>query len=117
MAGYYCPATIKEEKMSNVLAAPEVAVNTKIAEPHMFKVVYLDDSVTTVDFVCLTLIEYFQYSEELAEKITLDIHEKGSATVAVLPFELAEQKAVEVTIAARSNRFPLQVRIEPDIAD
>jgi len=31
-----------------------------------------------------------------------------------LPFEMAEQKGVEVTVLARSHGFPLQVKIEPD---
>jgi ATP-dependent Clp protease adapter protein ClpS len=33
----------------------------------------------------------------------------------VLPYELAEQKGIEVTLLARSHGFPLQVRIEPDL--
>jgi len=28
---------------------------------------------------------------------------------------MAEQKGVEVTVCARSNGFPLQVKLEPDI--
>jgi ATP-dependent Clp protease adapter protein ClpS len=34
--------------------------------------------------------------------------------VAVLPYELAEQKGIEVTMLARNNGFPLQVKIEQD---
>jgi ATP-dependent Clp protease adaptor protein ClpS len=67
-----------------------------------------------MDFVIGSLIEFFDYTEETAEAITLDIHNIGSATVAVLPYELAEQKGVEVTLSARANNFPLQVRLEAD---
>jgi ATP-dependent Clp protease adapter protein ClpS len=35
--------------------------------------------------------------------------------VAVLPFEIAEQKGVEITLAARANGFPLQIRLEPEV--
>jgi ATP-dependent Clp protease adaptor protein ClpS len=45
----------------------------------------------------------------------MEVHENGSAVVAVLPYELAEQKGIEVTVAARKNGFPLQVKIEPDV--
>jgi len=31
-----------------------------------------------------------------------------------LPYEIAEQKGVEVTIYARSQDFPLQVKLEPE---
>jgi len=37
--------------------------------------------------------------------------------VAVLPFEIAEQKGVEVTVSARSQNYPLQVKLEPETSD
>jgi ATP-dependent Clp protease adapter protein ClpS len=46
--------------------------------------------------------------------ITQDIHSAGSAVVAVLPYEVAEQKGIEVTVHARTNNYPLQVKLEPD---
>jgi ATP-dependent Clp protease adapter protein ClpS len=46
--------------------------------------------------------------------ITEDIHEAGSAVVAVLPYEIAEQKGIEVTMFARSQSYPLQIKLEPD---
>lgn len=85
-----------------------------LKEPPLFKVIYLNDNQTTMDFVIETLMGFFGYNLDTALTITNDIHEKGSAVVAVLPFEVAEQKGIEVTLAARDNNFPLQVRIEPD---
>jgi ATP-dependent Clp protease adapter protein ClpS len=35
--------------------------------------------------------------------------------VAVLPYEIAEQKGIEVTLDARNNDFPLQIKLEPDV--
>ena len=46
----------------------------------------------------------------------MDIHESGSAVVAVLPYEIAEQKGIEITISARSAGYPLQLKLEPDAA-
>lgn len=86
----------------------------KLQEPPMYKVIYINDDKTTMEFVVETLIEFFNYQLETAEKITIDIHDKGSAVVAVLPFELAEQKGVDITIRARSLGFPLQIKLEPD---
>ena len=80
----------------------------------MFKVVYLNDNTTSMEFVIESLIEHFEYTAETAEQITIDIHESGSACVAVLPYELAEQKGVEVTISARSQNYPLQIKLEPE---
>lgn len=87
-----------------------------VKEPPMFKVVYLNDNQTSMEFVIESLIEYFDYTVETAEKITVDIHESGSACVAVLPYELAEQKGIEVTLSARSQNYPLQIKLEPETA-
>ena len=80
----------------------------------MFKVIYLNDNQTSMEFVVASLVEFFDYSEETAASITLDIHNLGAATVAVLPYEIAEQKGVEVTMSARANNYPLQLRLEAD---
>ena len=85
-----------------------------VKEPPMFRVVYLNDNTTSMEFVVESLIEYFEYTHETAEQITIDIHEEGSACVAVLPYEIAEQKGVEVTVSARSQNCPLQIKLEPE---
>jgi ATP-dependent Clp protease adaptor protein ClpS len=85
-----------------------------LAEPPFYKVIYLNDDTTTMEFVVSTLIKYFNYSPDTALNITTDIHEHGSAVVAVLPYEIAEQKGVEVILEARASGYPLQVKIEPE---
>lgn len=87
-----------------------------LQEPPMFKIIYLNDNQTTMEFVMDTLISFFNYTAETAVKITEDIHNEGSAVVAVLPYEVAEQKGIEVTVHARSNNFPLQIKLEPEAA-
>ena len=85
-----------------------------IKEPPLYRVVYLNDNQTTYEFVIESLIEYFDYTVETAEQITIDIHDAGSACVAVLPYEIAEQKGIEVTMLARAQSYPLQIRVEPE---
>lgn len=85
-----------------------------IKEPPLFRVVYLNDNQTSMEFVVETLIEYFDYTSETAEQITVDVHQTGSACVAVLPYEIAEQKGVEVTLLARAQGYPLQIKLEPE---
>ena len=89
-------------------------ISEAIQEPPMFKVIYLNDDHTAMEFVIESLQEHFNYSFESAQQISIDIHESGSAVVAVLPFELAEQKGIEVTLSARSQSYPLQVKLEPE---
>lgn len=87
--------------------------SVKVEPPKDYKVIYVNDEVTTMEFVIETLITIFRYDLERARDITELIHTDGSAVVAVLPYELAEQKGVEVTLLARNNGFPLTVKIEP----
>lgn len=85
-----------------------------VKEPPLFRVIYINDNTTTMEFVVDSLMEFFDYSPETAERITIDIHEAGSACVAVLPYEIAEQKGTEVTLSARSQSMPLQIKLEPE---
>ena len=92
----------------------KIKVDTELKEPPMFKVIYLNDNQTTMEFVIETLIEFFNYTTQTALQITEDINSAGSAVVAVLPYEVAEQKGIEVTVHARSNNYPLQIKLEPE---
>lgn len=96
----------------------DTVVNIKavvdIPEPPMFKVIYINDALTSMEFVTRTLVNHFNYTSDTAVNITTGIHESGSAVVAVLPYEIAEQKGIEVTMEARTEGFPLQVKIEAD---
>jgi ATP-dependent Clp protease adaptor protein ClpS len=100
--------------MAQAEARTKIKPVEKIKEPPMFRVVYLNDNQTSMEFVIESLLEHFDYTVESAERITVDIHNDGSAVVAVLPYEIAEQKGIEVTIMARAQSYPLQVKLEPE---
>ena len=92
----------------------KIKPNEAVKEPPLFRVIYINDNQTTVEFVVGSLIEFFDYTPETAEQITVDIHESGSAVVAVLPHEIAEQKGTEVLLIARAQNYPLQIKLEPE---
>ncbi len=98
--------------MSKIDTSVKIKPLTSLSEPPMYKVIYFNDDVTTMEFVVNSLINYFNYNIETAQSISMGIHEQGSAVVAVLPYELAEQKGIEVTLEARSQGYPLQVKVE-----
>jgi ATP-dependent Clp protease adaptor protein ClpS len=100
--------------MSQADTVTKTKINQGLVEPPMFKVIYLNDNATPMEFVIETLIDSFDYTQQTALQITQDIHESGSAVVAVLPYEIAEQKGIEVTVQARNNNYPLQVKLEPE---
>jgi ATP-dependent Clp protease adaptor protein ClpS len=108
---------LENQNMAQSEARSKIKPNESVKEPPMFKVVYLNDNQTSIEFVVESLMEYFDYRLETAEQITVDIHESGSAVVAVLPYEIAEQKGIEVTLSARAQSYPLQIKLEPEIID
>lgn len=87
--------------------------NFDLQEPGMYKVLYLNDDQTAMDFVIETLVTIFNHSEPIAKDITQKVHNEGSSVVAILPYEIAEQKGVEVTQLARTAGYPLQIKLEP----
>ena len=92
----------------------KIKPNLKLQEPPFYRVLYINDDVTSMSFVVSTLIDFFNHNEQTATELTESIHEKGSAVVAVLPYEIAEQKGIEVTLEARKNGYPLQIKIESE---
>lgn len=92
----------------------KIKPNLALQEPSLWKIIYLNDDVTSMEFVVTSLIDFFDYSVDTAATITQNIHEDGSAVVAVLPHEIAEQKGMEVTFQARNQGYPLQVKIEAE---
>lgn len=89
-------------------------IKQEIQEPKKWKVVFLNDNVTPIDFVVELLVKVFKHSQDLAKQITLEIHNSGSGIAGVFNFEIAEAKAVESTQLARSSGFPLQCKMEEE---
>ena len=83
-----------------------------IQPPKDYKVIYLNDNVTTFEFVTDSLVNKFSYQENDADNKAHEINEKGSGVVALLSFEIAEQKGVEVLLRARNKGYPLEIKLE-----
>lgn len=100
--------------MANAEPTSKIKPNVGLQEPPLFRIIYINDDHTSMEFVIGSLVEYFNYNPDTATQITRDIHERGSAIVAVLPYEIAEQKGIEVTLDARAQGYPLQIKVEAE---
>jgi ATP-dependent Clp protease adaptor protein ClpS len=89
-------------------------IKQKVQEPHRWKVIFLNDDHTPMEFVISVLTEIFKHSQETAKNVTMQIHTEGSGIAGVYSFEIAEVKAVEATNLARGNGFPLQIKMEEE---
>lgn len=89
-------------------------IKIDISEPKRYKVLFLNDDKTPIEFVIELLTTVFKHSQEAAEQITLTVHTEGSAVVGVYTYEIAEQKGVEATHLARQAGFPLQIKVDAE---
>ena len=86
----------------------------KVAPPSMYKVMLLNDDVTTMDFVVAILKAIFQKSHEEATRIMLSVHHSGSGVCGIYPLEIAEAKQMAVKNRAKAEGFPLQCVLEKE---
>lgn len=86
----------------------------ELAKPKMFKLLLLNDDVTTMDFVIEILMDIFHYDLENAGRIMLEIHSTGSGVCGIFTEEIALSKQKQVRVAAQEANFPLQTRIEEE---
>ena len=84
----------------------------KLDEPGLYDVVFLNDDITTTDFVVRVLKQIFNKTQEQAEAIMQKIHNDGQGIVGSYTHEVAEQKGIEATLLARQENFPLQVKVK-----
>jgi ATP-dependent Clp protease adaptor protein ClpS len=92
----------------------EEKIKVSLQPPTMWKVLFLNDDQTPMEFVMELLIGIFKHDEATAKNLTMEIHNSGSAVVGVYTHEIAEQRGLESTQLARSNGFPLQITLEQD---
>ena len=93
---------------------PRIEPRLNIKEPRMFKVIYINDEVTTAEFVIESLVTIFNLEHSVAEELTQKIHEDGSAVVSIMPYEIAEQNGIEVSFLARRQGYPLEIKLEAE---
>lgn len=89
-------------------------IKVDIQPPKMWKVIFLNDDHTPMEFVIELLTTIFRHDETTARSLTLEVHETGSAVAGVYTFEIAEHKGIESSKLAQDNGFPLQIKVEEE---
>lgn len=83
-------------------------------EPTNYTVVLLNDNQTPMEFVVDVLESIFHHDHDRAMNVMLNVHDKGEGAAGTYTFEIAEQKGLETTVSARSQGYPLRVRLDPN---
>jgi len=93
----------------------DVKIDEKIkrvlVEPPKFKVVFLNDDITPMEWVIDVLVRVFKHTRQTAEEITLTIHTDGAGVAGIYTYEIAEQKTIEATSSSREKGFPLNIKM------
>jgi ATP-dependent Clp protease adaptor protein ClpS len=84
----------------------------KLEEPGMYDVIFLNDNITTTEFVVRVLKQIFGKTQEQAEAIMTRVHKDGQGVVGSYVHEVAEQKGIEATLLARQENMPLQIKVK-----
>jgi ATP-dependent Clp protease adaptor protein ClpS len=79
-------AGIGYEFESDVITEDDIDVK----EPKPYHVVLYNDNYTTMDFVVLVLEAIFHHPPSVAEKIMLDVHQKGKGIAGTYTRDIAE---------------------------
>jgi ATP-dependent Clp protease adaptor protein ClpS len=102
-------ADISHEFESDVITEQDIDVK----EPKPYHVVLYNDNYTTMDFVVYVLETIFHHPRNIAEKVMLDVHQKGKGIAGTYTRDIAETKALQTRTLAKEHNFPLKCVAEP----
>lgn len=89
-----------------------VTSKPKLKRPPMYKVIFLNDDYTPMEFVVIVLEKFFHMDREKATQIMLTVHTTGSAVVGIFPRDIAETKSDQVNEYAQEHQYPLRSVVE-----
>ena len=83
-------------------------------EPKRYKVIFLNDDYTPMEWVSKTLMYHFQKTESEANLITFQIHMTGKGIAGIYPKDIAVTKCIIVNEEARGEGHPLLTEVEEE---
>ena len=104
--------TITENKSKKGATARGFKRVRKLKKPGNFAVILHNDDYTPRDFVVYVLQVVFNHPADQAEKIMMNVHNKGMGVAGIYHLEIAEQKAYDSVVMSKENQFPLKITVE-----
>lgn len=82
--------------------------------PPKYRVILHNDDYTPQEFVVNLLMHVFKHEQGQANRIMMQVHEKGSGIAGVYTREVAETKTAQALALSDASDHPLQVTFEPE---
>ncbi len=100
--------------MPNEMPSIKQQQRTRIEEPRRYRVFFLNDDFTTMEFVVMVLQQVFFKDTREAYGLMFKVHHEGKACVGIYPYDIARSKADKAIRIARENGYPLRITVEPE---
>lgn len=92
----------------------DVLDKDEIKEPGMYKVIMLNDDISTMELVVYILMDIFGKDKKEAYTIMMNIHKKQRGIAGIYTKDIALSKCNLANETARQNGFPLKCVVEKE---
>lgn len=101
---------------ASIYKGPEVETidEVEIEKPKLYKVIFLNDDFTPIEWVRAALIHLFKKTEAEAKLITLQVHNTGKGIAGVYTFDIADTRSKTVNYEAQKEGYPFKSEIEKE---
>ena len=104
----------KSRKENEMKSESTTLQKIKIKEPSQYKIIFINDDFTPMDFVIVVLEQIYNFDETSAHVKMMRIHNEGSAVIGTYSYAIAETKKTLTDNFSRKYGYPLEVKIEED---
>lgn len=84
----------------------------EIEVPPSYKVIFLNDDYTTMEFVVDVLMSVFRKTQAQAEAIMKEVHVNGKGVAGIYSYDIAATRCKLTMQRARAEGFPLKCILE-----
>jgi ATP-dependent Clp protease adaptor protein ClpS len=98
---------------TTVIDRPPQKESQDLDPPPRYAVILLNDDYTPMDFVVLVLTRLFNKTQDEAEAIMTEVHEKGKGLAGCYSHDVAETKVSQVNHISQVNKHPFKCALEP----
>lgn len=83
--------------------------------PPLYKVLIMDDDISTMQCVIDILVHFFNKSENDAYELTMQVHITGCAVAGIYPKDIAETKILLANADLKEASYPLKIQLVKSI--